>query len=109
MSKDGGVRTIDELVDTPDPAWPELQAELTAARSPSTCWTSTMRLTVFDPVHAVIASFQGYGLDHLSLSIIDTVDALEISLLPIHPLRLGQPGASAGWGVRSSRDRFVIC
>jgi hypothetical protein len=40
---------------------------------------------VFAAVHDAITSFQGYGLERLSLSIIDTADALEISLSPIHP------------------------
>jgi hypothetical protein len=45
----------------------------------------TDNLTIFEPVHDAIASFQGYGFEHLSLSVIGAVDAMEISLRPIHP------------------------
>lgn len=42
-------------------------------------------LDVFAPVHDALASFQGYGLDCLSLSVIGAVDAMELSLRPMHP------------------------
>ncbi|MFB9179385.1 hypothetical protein ACFFX1_14705 [Dactylosporangium sucinum] len=42
-------------------------------------------LDVFAPVHDALASFQGYGLDYLSVSVIGSADAMELSLRPIHP------------------------
>jgi hypothetical protein len=42
-------------------------------------------LDVFAPVHDALASFQGYGLDHLTVSVIGAADAMELSLRSVHP------------------------
>jgi hypothetical protein len=44
----------------------------------------------FAAVHEALDSFQGYGLDHLSFSLIGAADALELSLRPFHP----RPGSN---------------
>ncbi|MFE9577718.1 hypothetical protein ACFYO1_15115 [Nocardia sp. NPDC006044] len=39
----------------------------------------------FSHVHETLPSFQGYGLEHLHISVTGSVDALEISLSPLSP------------------------